>query len=77
MSRPMLQMLGSGPERSYHMAPIMENQMEKNMDNEMETLGPFKGVYSDLTPIMENHMGKNMDNVMETGVIYRIRALRV
>ena len=23
--------------------PIMENQMEKNMENEMETLGPFKG----------------------------------
>ena len=22
---------------------IMENQMEKNMDNEMETLGPSKG----------------------------------
>ena len=22
---------------------IMENQMEKNMENEMETLGPFKG----------------------------------
>ena len=24
---------------------IMENQMEKKMENEMETLGPFKGVY--------------------------------
>ena len=27
---------------------IMENQMEKNMENEMETLGPFKGVYRDI-----------------------------
>ena len=26
---------------------IMENQMEKNMENEMETLGPFKGVKRD------------------------------
>ena len=25
--------------------PIMENQMEKKMENDMETLGPFKGVY--------------------------------
>ena len=24
---------------------IMENQMEKKMENEMETLGPFKGVW--------------------------------
>ena len=29
---------------------IMENQMEKKMENEMETLGPFKGVYRDITP---------------------------
>ena len=29
----------------------MENQMEKKMENEMETLGPFKGVYRDITPI--------------------------
>ena len=28
----------------------MENQMEKNMEDEMETLGPFKGVYRDITP---------------------------
>ena len=26
----------------------MENQMEKKMENEMETLGPFKGVYRDI-----------------------------
>ena len=26
-------------------APTMENQLEKNMENEMETLGRFKGVY--------------------------------
>ena len=26
----------------------------------METLGPFKGVYKDITPIMENQMEKKM-----------------
>ena len=26
---------------------IMENQMEKKMENDMDTLGPFKGVYRD------------------------------
>ena len=26
--------------------------MEKKMENEMETLGPFKGVYRDNTPII-------------------------
>ena len=36
--------------------PIMENDMEKNMENEMETLGPFKGAFSDITPTMENQM---------------------
>ena len=40
--------------------------MEKKMENEMETLGPFKGVYRDITPIMENQMEKNMENDMET-----------
>ena len=29
-------------------APIMENQMEKKMENEMETLGTFKGEYRDM-----------------------------
>ena len=43
--------------------------MEKNMENEMETLGPFKGVYRDITPIMENQMEKNMENEMEAGII--------
>ena len=52
--------------------PIMENQMEKNMENEMETLGPFKWVYRDITPIMENQMEKKMKNEMETGVILGI-----
>ena len=28
----------------YYGTPIMENQMKKKMENEMETLGPFKGV---------------------------------
>ena len=49
--------------------PIMENHMEKKMENEMETLGPFKGIYRDLTPIMENQMKKKMENEMETGVM--------
>ena len=29
----------------------MENQMEKKMENEMETLGPSKGVYRDIIPL--------------------------
>ena len=36
------------------------------MGNEMETLGPFKGVYRDITPMMENQMEKTMENDMET-----------
>ena len=28
--------------------------MEKKMETEMETLGPFKGAYRENTPIMEN-----------------------
>ena len=50
--------------------PIMENQMEKNMENEMEPPGPLKGVYRVVQgyyfQIMENHMEKNMDNDMES-----------
>ena len=46
---------------------IMENQMGKKMENEMETLGPLKGVYRDITPIMENQMEKKMESEMETG----------
>ena len=40
------------------------------MENEMETLGPFKGVYRDITPVIENQMGKDMENIMDTGVIW-------
>ena len=29
--------------RVYY-SPIMENEMEKKMENELETLSPFKGV---------------------------------
>ena len=43
--------------------------MEKNMEHEMETLGPCKGVYRDITPIMENQMENKMENEMETGGI--------
>ena len=28
--------------------------MDKKMENDMETLGPFKGVYGYVTPTMEN-----------------------
>ena len=35
---------------------IMENQMEKNMENDMETT------------MMENQMEKNMENEMETAI---------
>ena len=53
-----------------HSPPIVENQMEKEMENDMETLGPFKGqgVYRDITPLMENQMEKKMENEMETGI---------
>ena len=45
----------------------MENQMGKNMKNEMGTLGPFKAVvYRDIIPITEHQMEKNMEHVMET-----------
>ena len=36
------------------------------MENEMETLGPFTGMYRDITRIMENQMEHNMENDMET-----------
>ena len=36
------------------------------MEKKMETLGPFKGVYRDITPRMENQMEKKMENDMET-----------
>ena len=31
-----------------HYPPIMENEMEMKMENEMETLDPLKGVYRDI-----------------------------
>ena len=37
--------------------------MENAMENEMVTLGHFRGVYRDITPITENQM----ENEMETG----------
>ena len=40
--------------------------MEKKMENEMETLGPFKGAYRDIPPRMENQMEKKMETEMET-----------
>ena len=43
--------------------------MEKKMENEMETLNPFKGYIGMLLPVMENQMEKKMENEMETGVI--------
>ena len=48
----------------------MEHQMEKNMENETETLGPFKeyiGVAT--TPIMESEIRNNMEYEMETAVM--------
>ena len=44
--------------------PIMENQMEKQMENEMGTLGPFEGVYREITPIMENQMDNEVETVL-------------
>ena len=42
------------------LVPIIENQTEKNMEHEMESLGPLEGVYRGITPIMENQMENNM-----------------
>ena len=40
------------------------------MDNEMEALGPIKGVYRNISPvIMENQMENKVENEMETGII--------
>ena len=44
--------------------------MEKKMENEMETLGPFKGVYRDITAIMENQLEKKMEHGIETGIFW-------
>ena len=55
---------------NYYYYPIItDNQMERKMENEMETLNPFKGYIGMLPPIMENQMEKKMENEMETGVI--------
>ena len=35
--------------------------MEKKMGNEMEALGPSKGVYTDTAPTMENQVQKKME----------------
>ena len=37
---------------------IMENQIQKKVESEMEALGPFEGVCRDVSPIMENQMEK-------------------
>ena len=34
----------------YYGTPIVENQMDKKMENEMETLSPCRGLYRDITP---------------------------
>ena len=47
----------------------MQSQMENAIENDMDSLGPFKGVYRGTTPITEHQMDKNMENEMETGVI--------
>ena len=41
--------------------------MEKSMENEMETLGPFKGYIGKQPTTGENQMEKNMEHDMETG----------
>ena len=43
----------------------MENQVEKKMENEMDTI------------IMEHQMEKKMENEMETGIILRVIRLPV
>ena len=46
--------------------PITENQMQKNMEKGLDTLGPRKAVHSDITTIMENQMEMNMETELET-----------
>ena len=41
--------------------------MENYMQHEMETLGPSKGVYRDITYYKGEPNEKNMDNEMATG----------
>ena len=40
------------------LCPIMQNQLEKIIDNEMEALGPFKGVYGDCVGMVPDQLGK-------------------
>ena len=42
--------------------------MAEKMEHEMDTMGPFKGVYRDISKIMENQLEKNMENQMKLGV---------
>ena len=42
--------------------------MEKKIENEMETLGPLKGVHRDITPRMEKANGKENGNWDYTGL---------
>ena len=47
----------------------MDNQTEKNEEHEMETQGPVKRVYKDITPITEKQMDNKMEHEMETGIV--------
>ena len=62
---------------SYEPPIIMENQMEKKMENEMETLGPFKGVYRDYRVVCrdQGHIMSYSLNSLKGVYMYMYRRL--
>ena len=52
---------------------MMETQIKKNMEHEMETLGPLKVAHRNITATVENLMEKNKEHEMETGVTKDLR----
>ena len=50
----------------------MEKKMENQMDNQMETLGSFKGYIGILPLIIGESNGQEMENDMKTGLYRRL-----
>ena len=55
-------MLGLGYQHNRDIAPVIENQME----NEMETLVPFEGVHKDYREMRDFNINGKIENGMET-----------
>ena len=49
---------------SAYYPPIMENHMEKKLENEMDTLGPVKGIHRDTDRGNFGITAKNMDSII-------------